>query len=454
MRLSILFVFLLGVLGCNDAVVGPEPFSAGVSEAKQTENQNQPIERFLIIADGTHPDTLQRVKDYISHFVSNAPAGSVLHIVRAPDHKLVATMAVPDGNVRERLRDKILMNALAHVNAMLSDTGDVPDAFRKQLSLDRLGATYWSLRQTDHSCRITLVGTPIYYDSKQLQWAFSDLPIQKVKRYPSHSSLPHPDSTLPFRRLGRRPIPTDVQVVWLTDSNWGGDKLREDAVIHFYRHAFATQIGGELVRMSSDAVAAFESEVVSSFPELDELMDPHPPRMIEFEELPVPEPQPTPVTTNIPEPPPEVARLFEQVAADPEQTLIAINWISKYPDTDLDLWIRNEASGTELCYRNMNAPYGYLIRDVRHVGDLNGPDLIRKWEVAVLNGVEPSALTCWLDTYDSDGSAVHAKLVIILKGQQAVQEFDVTCRGDKARGAGRRETHNAWKRLDVSGRGA
>lgn len=452
MKLIILFILMFAAVGCSDAAIDTTN-AAEFAAVIPSENENGPMEQFLVIADGTHHNVLQQVKGHISNFISHAPAGSVLHVVRTPDHKVVGTIVVPQGNERGRLRDKGLMHVLAPINAMLSDAGDVPDAFRNQLSLDRLGATYWSLRQTDQPCRITLIGTPVYYDSRQLHWAFGELSIEKVKRYPSPSTLTHPDSTLPFCRLGRRPIPSDVQIVWLTNSNWGGDKLREDAVIHFYRHAFATQMGGDLVRMTSDAAAAFDPEIISSFPELDEITDPHPPRMIEFMELQVPEQQPDPSMKNGPEPPPKLARLFEQVAADPNQILIAINWTSEYPETDLDLWISDGSGSPELSYLTMKSSFGYLIRDVRHVGDLNGQDLMGKWEVAVLNGVEPSTLSCWLNTYASDGSPVHAKLVVILQGQQTVREFDLACRGDNASGAVRRDTQEAWRQLDIKGNG-
>lgn len=454
MKWLIQLSFILGAVGCSDATVETSPLATVTLAVNPRSTLTHPTEQFLFIADGTSPEVQQQVKSFISNFISNAPAGSVLHVVRTPDHKHIGTIVAPYGNVRQRLRDKDLMNALAPVNAMLADSGNVPDAFRKQLSLEQLGSTYWSLRQTDHPCRVTLIGTPIYYDPNQLQWAFGELPLDKVMKYPSDTSLTNQDSTLPLRRLGRNPIPSDVQVIWLTDLNWGGDKLREDAVIRFYRHAFATQIGGELVRITADPAAAFEPEIVSGFPELDPLSEEHPPGMMEFADQKEPEEHATKLPGNSPEPPPEVARLFEQVAADPNQTLIAINWTSEYPETDLDLWISDGSIANELCYRNMNTPFGLLIRDVRHVGDLNGQNLIGKWEVAVLSSVEPSSLTCWLNMYDSDGSPVHAKLVIILKGQQSVQEFDLTCRGDNSQGAGRRETRSAWKRIDLNGSGA
>ncbi|MCA9140361.1 MAG: hypothetical protein KDB00_26500 [Planctomycetales bacterium] len=449
MKWLILTTLLIGAVGCTETTIETGSLAAGKPASSTESPETLPSEQILTIADGTRPEVQQQVKAYLSNFINDAAAGSVLHIVRSPDHKWVGTIVIPEGSVRARLRDKELRNALARINAMLTDSGVVPAEFRQQLSLDKLGATYWSLRQTDHPCRITLVGTPVYYDPKQLQWAFGDLPLDTVTRYPSDSSLTDLQSTLPHRRLGRKPIPADVQIAWLTDPNWGGDKRREDAVIRFYRHAFASQIGGELVRITSDPIAAFESEIISSFPELDQLSDEHPPRMITLGEQETPEQQTTTNSDNPPEPPPEVAKLFQQVAADPDQTLIAINWTSEYPETDLDLWISDDASANELCYRNMHTPFGFLIRDVRQVGDLDGQDLMGKWEVAVLHGVEPSALTCWLNMYSSDGSPAHAKLVVIINGQQSVQEFDVNCHGDNAQHAGRRETSNAWKRLSI-----
>ena len=406
------------------------------------DGQTEPSEQFFFVADGLPLNVRLSLRDYIGNWIQSASAGSVLHFVRTPDHKVLGTLEIPTETGRSRRRDPSLVQVLPLINSMLLDSSPVPDDFRGQLALDRLGSSYWALRQSELPARITLVGTPVYHDRKQLQWSFGNA------RYPSDSSVTHTDSTLPFRRLDRKPIPDNIQVIWLLENNdWGDGKLREDAITRFYRHAFAREIGGNLVRMTPDLNSAFQVEFQTGFPPLDELKDSLPPRMITIQHL-VPESSQT--TTS--EPPPELKGVFRQVADDPSQTLIAINWASLYPATDLDLWIRKSPGASELNYQNMTTEFGRLIRDVRQTGDVSNGDILGNWEVAVLKDVEPHELDCWLNAYEANGSPIQVKLITIWKGRKKTQDFSFNVEfGDRASAHDVRTQHNAWKQLEVTG---
>ncbi|HQZ69236.1 MAG TPA: hypothetical protein PLY87_29315, partial [Planctomycetaceae bacterium] len=242
-------------LGCG----GTDMPSAATSlivvdgEANSVNDAAAPMELFFFIADGLSSDIRQNLKTHLGSLLKTLPGGSIIQVVRTPDHRAMATLVIPHTTGRERLRDKSLTLGLTPVIALLQDNGVVPEDFRGQLSLDQLATTFWGLRASDHKCRITLVGTPIYHDPDLAQWNFG------TTRFPSDSSLTHPDSTLPFRRHGRNAIPSDVEVVWiLPKDDWGNGKLREDAILRFYRQAFVLGIGGDFLRMTSDMDAAFE----------------------------------------------------------------------------------------------------------------------------------------------------------------------------------------------------
>ena len=438
-RLVAFVVFIAGLIGANGCD-SPEIPSDTQSSFTQSESPaDEPTEWFFLVADGLPLEVRAELKERIGHAILTSTAGTLIHVVRTPDHKVIASIAIPDGEGNKRLRDRDLAYSLAQVGRLLDDNGDVPPAYREQLALGQLASSYWSLRTTDFPCRVFLFGTANHYSLPEKQWNFADDPLTPPTRFPSISSLTHPDSTLPFNRVGRKAIPGTTEIVWLVAPNWAGNKSREEVLVRFYRHAFSLQIGGTLAKVTSDFEALFEENLTNGFSKLEELVDPLPPRMIEF--------PPSDAISSQLQVPSAVSQQFKAALEDPQQSLIAINWSSNDPEADLDLWIGGSQFGDELNYKNMETPFGKLIRDVKHPGEFEQNEILGKWEVAILKGVDPHQLDWWLNTYTSNGSKIHTKLVTIINGRQVVKEFDLDSTGDEAKGKMTRKRSPAWLNL-------
>jgi len=433
--------------GCDHAAApSASPSSSAVAASTNSADvvPAGPTELFVFFGEGQSEFIRSRLRSALAVWIQHAPAESVLHVVRTPDHKTEISVSLADAG-RKRLRDPLLAEAVNTLNALLSDSGHVPDDFRGQLALEHLGPKFWSLRRTSHPARILLVGTPNAHDPNTPQWSFGRT------RVPSHSALTRSDSTYPLRRLGREPIPADVPVVWLLESpGWGPGKLREDAVTQFYRHAFAVAVGGELVRMTDDVAAAFATDIPPAFAPLPEIDDPLPPRMLEFRDEPAPH-DASPSAVNAVTIPDRLQTLFQEIRENPRQSLIAIHWTARFPQTDLDLWIRHPGDRAELYFENPRTSFGHLLRDVRHVGTAGDADILGRWEVAILGDVKAQDLNCWLNAYDAQTGPIQVTLVTIWQGQQSTRSFVFSVeQGDRARGYLVRDGQPAWMRLDVA----
>lgn len=435
-------VLVAGLFGANGCDSPKIPIDIKSSIAQSESSAGEPTEWFILIADGLPLEVRAELKQRIGHAILTSAPGTLIHIVRTPDHKVIGRIEIADCEGNKRLRDRELANSLARVGQLLNDNGEVPPAYQRQLSLGQLPTSYFSLRSTSFPCRILLFGTANYYSLPEKQWNFADDPLEPPTRFPSYSSLTHADSTLPFNRVGRKAIPATTEIVWLVAPNWAGTKSREEELVRFYRHAFSLQLGGTLVKVTSDFDAVFEEKLTSGFSALDRLEDQLPPRMIDF-------PQGDSSSGQL-QVPSAVSQEFKAALEDPQQSLIAINWSSNDPETDLDLWIGGSQFSDELYYKNMETPFGKLIRDVKHPGEFEQNEILGKWEVAVLKGVDPHQLDWWLNTHISNGSKVQAKLVTIINGRQAVKEFELKSKGDKAKGKMNRRNSPAWLNLHQS----
>ena len=125
-----------------------------------------------------------------------------------------------------------------------------------------------------------------------------------------------------------------------------------------------------MAKVTSDLEALFEENLTNGFSKLEELVDPLPPRMIEF--------PPSDAISSQLQVPSAVSQQFKAALEDPQQSLIAINWSSNDPEADLDLWIGGSQFGDELNYKNMETPFGKLIRDVKHPGEFEQNEILGK----------------------------------------------------------------------------
>ncbi len=222
----------------------------------------------LVISDGLSSEARAGLKNEISELLKTGTALDLLVVVHGPNHKPVAKLVLPPGDLSQRLRHRDVQHAIASISNLLGHSTASDPATALQVGLPQLAGTYWSLLSGKKNVRIVLAGSPEYHDNRFGFWSFRGF------SFPSDRALTEPTSTCPFINRAHRKIPADVEVVFLCPTQWGSDTRHRNWVIRWTRLALSESIGGELKRVTTKANAAFQPIQNSGFGPIDFDEDP------------------------------------------------------------------------------------------------------------------------------------------------------------------------------------
>lgn len=455
---SVALSLLLLIVGCGHP--------AELSTSRKTQ-----AEWFVVIANGLPPDVLQAsLAQFERLYSQTAQAGDYIHVVSTPTHEAIASICVPSGGAKSRLRHKAIEAAKSGLKTWLAP--DVASG-QAQLELSRLPTTINAWRKTAFPCRIILVGDPIYHCEAQAGWSMREGVV------PTDGALTSERS--PFRVDER--FPDDTQAAWLVHQPvWGLDAAHQAAVTRFNR-LFLREHGAMLVRMTADAGSAFEFEPPQFTDQLAKRQEAAGVKLVsgtsrradvplDVVEVPIQSPvavpsapvvQPAPVPVE-PAPPTtaplpaavvpvveETAEtVLQRVAQAPDQIALAINWQSAEP-CDLDLWIGSRESTQELNHGSMTTSFGQLFRDVRQNGSaLADSGDFQNWEYAEIHHARLEDLTVWINAYRLT-KPVDIKLVVVWKGVRREQRLRMTAtQGDGGVNHTFRARSNAWLKVKLT----
>lgn len=437
-RLLLTLVLVLKLVTDCEAQLRPTGPPDGTKEEKR-------IQWIVVIGEGAERGRREAVLREVGRLVTESPEGTCVHVIRAPDHKPLGSLMlkVPTKN---RLRDSAVSDFLNKVRELLADEGPVPPDYREQINFPRLWATILSVKKkTPHAIRMVLFGTPVYHDPKEPQWSFRE------GRYPNRASLEDVESTLGAIDVeGKRQVSCDI--TWLVPPGlWGQDIHHEKALIDFYRRAFRVW-GGRLKLLTSDPGVAFAPQPHDqAFIELqdDGVRQDEKPGLTRFERLrPVPAPVEAAASQTSQTGDTAIQTEIQAALNDEKKSLIAIGW-NGTRNTDIDLWLTSKGLPGEICFAQMYAPWGHLVRDVRVPGDFTEEARFESWELAKIEHSRLEDLGVWLNAFEGTGP-VDLKLIVVHLGKKYTKtlrfEFQTA---DRASGRNRRSLSQAWMQIDL-----
>lgn len=468
--------------GCGGQSSGASP--SGGASTRTAEHH----EWFVFVAEGLSDGLLTDVKGETQSLISQVTkTGDVLHVIAAPDHRPVATLVIPDGDPRTRLRHQATRQSLQRIGNYLNANHSNANS---QIQLPAVSATVLSLRRTEFPIRIILIGDPVFEDARQRGWSMADGFV------PTDGSLESP--ICPFGS-GVATFPEDTEITWLTpESTWGVDHLHQSAVTRFYQ-LFLRENGGYLARVTADPMSAFsldgtrlvdefeadttglarmqlvtlassrtEVEPVSNTigyevarhrvdgvtnrrePVIDESVELASDDVDVTEEVPAepettPEPEPTPPVRDVPQ---DVGAILQAAQQSREKITLAINWVSDDSECDIDMRITDTRVRQELNFSTTQTPFGRLLRDVQASGSIEG-SLNARWEVAEVNHNQLGEIDLWVNAYRTNRPAT-VRLIVIWKTERRETTFRMTTpTGDGGRGP--RRGSAAWREVDLVG---
>ena len=407
-------------------------------------------EWFLIVAEGLPDELLETVGSEFQKLVGvTALPGDMVHVIAAPSHRPVASFTVPSGSRNARLRDSSIRSDLAKVKTLFESSSE---SWGDQLQLPALASTVRSLRDTDFTPRVILVGNPIYQDSKQSGWSMSGGIV------PSDGALA--SSATPFYSAGSE-FSDGTTISWLVPvADWGVDQPHRNAVTRFWR-LFIQQRGATLTRLTVDSSTAFSGGRMQFEGQLEArndgvrvlqisgeaTRDDAPPvkRKVDVDVAPV---------TIIPPPQQTPRSMAEQAIAEAERTkdhiVLAINWTSEHPACDIDMWVRSAGASDELYYGNRQTSFGTLYRDVRSSGSISGDgDDYENWECVRIEHNRAEDLTLWLNVFSTRGPAT-VRVIGVWNGRRRERTVHLpVSQGDGAVGSNDRESSVYWRRIGL-----
>lgn len=399
--------------------------------------QPQKAEWFIFVADGLPQPVLSSVAQEFQTLVGEtASPGDVVHFISAPDHQPVAMIEVPSGGRNSRLKHPNVRGELPKLQELFT-ASDAQSS--SQLELPSVPATVQALRRTEFPARIVLIGDPVYKDERYEGWAMGDSSV------PTDGALA--SSTCPFHVATK--LPTDAAIGWLTPSaDWGDDNRHREAITRFYR-LFAQQSGGKLVRITPSANSAFDIQGGTQIEEISPKNDGIGMRKVSNEvarqevEVIAP-PQPVEVAQVAAT---EAEQVLAAAEADHGQIAIAINWTSRDPNCDIDLYVRSKGASEELFYSRKQTSFGTLYRDVTSSGSAsaNASDY-QKWEWAKIEHNRIGDLTIWLNSYSSTQPAT-VRVICVWQGVRYQKSYEIRGRGDGGEGGSWRSVNSSWRQV-------
>ena len=243
-----LFAFSVVLLSIGCSPNEPEHLLAEIlSEAKDAQaleiEKNEVFEVFVFVAL-LEKDRSQN--DFESLLLTGLQGSAVCHLVACPEHRLIASIDVPYGSPKARMKNRLFTNQYAAVKRFFEEP--IGEKLSDQLGLPTISETISGLRQTDLPCRVVLCGTPIF-NAPSCDATFS----MEGGMAPSPGLIGHPSSPWVTNPL----LPSDTKVSWLTSgSRWGNNLHHRQAALHFYQMYFQS-LRGHLARITPDPAIAY-----------------------------------------------------------------------------------------------------------------------------------------------------------------------------------------------------
>lgn len=237
-----------------------------VFSAIATASDEDAIEAFVFVA----PSERQNVgRQFEALVLTGLSGGSLVHLIETDSHRVIASVSVPFGTPKTRVKNKLFQQQYAVISDYF-ETQPKPDC-TEQLGLPAVSETVASLRRTNLKCRIILCGSPFYDDKTEPTFTMIDGLV------PSDGLIGHALS--PWTTATA--FPANTTVSWLvSDGRWGKNAKHRKWVTRFNR-IYLKELGGHVVRITPDPELAFSfaephlKNDVSKRSEVAAMLDPH-----------------------------------------------------------------------------------------------------------------------------------------------------------------------------------
>ncbi|QDV81224.1 hypothetical protein [Planctomycetes bacterium TBK1r] len=378
-----------------------------------------------------------------TYVAQQAVPGSWVHVAVGKQQSKLASLVVPEGSPRKRIRDRDLRTALT----VIHDAFDRPDTTSQgQVNLPALAATVRKLRRTEYPCRVSIYGDPLYLNPEQQ--GYSHAPGKVT----TDASIGYKHS--PFQITP--PLPKDTRVVWGTpDAAFGLDEQHRAAVRRF-NALYIQSLGGSLLRTTEDTsllfhyetpfaidrIAAVNSEPgiaeVSVWSEAEE----------ESEGIGTMKLRTKEINASRSE---TVEAVLTAAENDPRTIAIAINWTSADPSCDIDMYLTSNGLPGELFFDNQETTWGTHFKDVvrsETAGEVDVEDF-KNWEWLKVDHARLHDLSLYLNVYRTEAPA-RVTIVRVWNGERKVRVIDLNVsEGDGGLGRNNRRATDAWRRVSL-----
>jgi hypothetical protein len=230
------------------AVLSPPGCRAGAT---------QPMgEHFVFLASGMTAESRRTAAGAIYALVGkHALPGENIHLLAAPDDRVIGSLTTPSGSPNRRLRHHDVQPALRGLaryfgeatTASVSHSGE-----GLQLQLPEIPARVSRLRRTHLAPHVILCGSPLYHDPRRLNWSMS------LGHVPLYGSLNATGS--PWNE-GMERFPEGTSVAFYTPDVFGLDGDHRSEIVRWVRYAYGER-GAQVLAVTPDATTAFTADRV------------------------------------------------------------------------------------------------------------------------------------------------------------------------------------------------
>lgn len=185
----------------------------------------------------------------------HALPGEAIHLLAAPEDRVIASLTVPSGSPNRRLRHRDVQPAL---RGLAKYFGEAPTTTVSknntglQLQLPEIPARVSRLRRTQLAPHVVLCGSPLYHDPRRLDWTMS------LGHAPLDGSLDAIGS--PWNE-GMEPFPEGASVAIYTPAEYGLDATHRSEMVRWVRFAYGER-GAQVLAVTPDATTAFTADRV------------------------------------------------------------------------------------------------------------------------------------------------------------------------------------------------
>lgn len=181
--------------------------------------------------------------------------GEAIHLLAAPEDRVIASLTVPSGSPNRRLRHRDVQPAL---RGLAKYFGEAPTTTVSknntglQLQLPEIPARISRLRRTQLAPHVVLCGSPLYHDPRRLDWTMS------LGHAPLDGSLDAIGS--PWNE-GMERFPEGASVAIYTPAEYGLDATHRSEMVRWVRFAYGER-GAQVLAVTPDATTAFTADRV------------------------------------------------------------------------------------------------------------------------------------------------------------------------------------------------